>query len=434
VRIDATDGPFEKEEAKGEDNPSTLPTPKPPSGETPTPPPEDPPLDDAQQARREEVDRYIAEEIYQGATIVDSVALPSGDVVDFLDRSTLPALPYGLPSVPTEDLTLPPGVELGMSELEQIPELIALASTATPFHRPTFWPYIMGETDATSVEDYLDRYTVGGQPTSSEHLYAGFASLAPNRGVTGFMNQFRPQVEQGSFSLMEFAVACPEIGVAQELIGGVISVDKLNPFGTNGQALTDGEPRMHIEFAHVDPATGQIRYNWDGSRGEFVANPLRARHRPGETVPVSVLGGAQMEHLFTVFQSPNGDWWIVYQGELLGYYPASLFTMLNGGACRTHFYGEVARWKPAAPTGWVKTEMGSGKFPEAGNLSAAYVRNPRYYDSLWLSKNAENAPITKLATKPKCYNQSELGPGTIPGERVFYLGGPGGNDPACVWP
>lgn len=375
-----TFGPLDETNGASDDTTPVLPAPRPPGGGTPAPGGGGPVLDGAQQARKDEVDKYIAEVVYQGGKIRESIQLPSGDVLDFIDRNTLPALPYELPALPltAADLTLPPGVELGQSELEQIPELLSLAATATPFHRPTFWPYILGETDATSIEDFLNRYQLGGQPSGSEHLYAGLTAEAPNHGVSGFVNQFRPEVEAGSFSLIEFAVACPAVGTAQEAVGVVISVDKVNPFGKNGQPLTDVEPRLHIEYAHTDPSTGQVRYNWDGSQGEFKANLSRQRHHPGQTAPVSVLGGTQVEHLAAIFQSPAGDWWIAYQGELLGYYPAGLFKLLNGGACRTLWYGEVARKKPATATAWPKTEMGSGNFAAEGLLKAAYVRNPRY--------------------------------------------------------
>jgi hypothetical protein len=86
---------------------------------------------------------------------------------------------------------------------------------------------------------------------------------------------------------------CPDYGAAKEIIGGVISVDTLNPFARNRQAaLIDGEPRLHIEYAVTDPITGQLRYNWDGTDGKFKPNPSLGRvDRLGERVPVSVLGG-----------------------------------------------------------------------------------------------------------------------------------------------
>lgn len=321
-----------------------------------------------------------------------------------------------------------------MSELQQIPELLAIAETATPFNRPAFWAYILGETDATSLDDYLDRYSVGGTPGGSEHLHTGFAVQVPSRGVSGFMNQFRPKVEDRTFSLIEFAVSCPAGGSPQELIGGVISIDKVNPFGMNRHALTDNVPRLHVEFAVPDPSTGKIRYLWDEMEGHFQPYKDRIRHNVREIVPVSVLGGTQVEHLIAIWQDLVGDWWIAYQGEPLGHYPADKFKLLSGGACQTQWYGEVARLAPASPTPWPKTEMGSGKFPEAGALNAAYVRNPIFFDSLLLLQLAKNVPYVPISENSSCYKHSNFVDGTLPGDYLFYLGGPGGNDPACVGP
>ncbi len=433
-------GPLDDQGRNGADEVFALPAPRPPRGDTPAPSEDEPALDDAHQARKAEVDRYIIEVIYHGAKIVDTVQLPSGDVVDFLDRDTLPATPE-LPELPFSlDLTVPPGVELGLSELEQIPELLAIAQTATPMHRPTFWPYILGETDATSIEDYLDRYQLGGVPKGSDHLHAGWSTLATNRGVSSFMNQFRPEheVEQGSFSLMEMTVSCPTDGKEVEMIGVVISIDKVNPFGKNRKALTDNEPRLHVEFAVPDPITGKARYRWDGTDGKFVENPARFRHRVGEKVPVSVVGGQQIEHLAAIFQGLTGDWHIMYQGEILGSYPKTLFKSLNGlngAACRTSWYGEVARWTPPLPKPWPHTDIGSGKLPDPNDTSnTAYVRNPLFYDSTWIGLTAESELHGKMMEKESCYKSSEFQNGPLPGDRLFYLGGHGGNDPACVWP
>jgi hypothetical protein len=194
-------GPFDGDGGGGWSEPhktSALPRPNEPHGDEPA-------LDEAQQARQKEVDRYVAEVIYKGAKITQTLQLPSGDIVDGLDRATLPAMADTLPSLP-EEFVLPPGVELGQTELDQVPELLDLVATAAPFQRPTFWPYILGETDATSIEDYLDRYQVSGAPAAVERLYAGLWSKEPNRGISGYMNQFRPEVAPGSFSLIEFAV------------------------------------------------------------------------------------------------------------------------------------------------------------------------------------------------------------------------------------
>jgi hypothetical protein len=385
-------------------------------------------LSGAQQARKDEADRYVAQVIYKGATVTQSLQLASGDIVDGLDRSTFPDLPYSLPPLPflPADVTLPPDVTLAIPDVDQIPELSDLASTAAVFHRPTFWPYILGETDATSIMDYLDRYEVGGAPVGNR-LYAGLVSDQANRGVSGYMNQFQPEVTAGSFSILEFTVACPALNPT-EMIGVVISVDRHNVGGRNPQGAFDGLPRLHVEYANSK--SGKMKYVWDELDGTFVANPIR-RVRPGQIVPVSVLGGAQVEHLLTIFQAPIGDWWVAYDQELLGYYPASTFTLLNGGACESRWYGEV--YNPNPKNGAVKTEMGSGKLAAAGRPNVAYVRGPEFFDTTWFSVE----PIDKIAAGPNvpsCYTRSTLGPDPVSGGQIFTFGGPGGKAPECQWP
>jgi len=388
----------------------------------------EPGLTGAQQARKDEADRYIAQVIYKGATVTQSLQLASGDIVDGLDRSTFPDLPSPLPLLPflPADVTLPPDVTLALLDVDQIPELSDLASTAAVFHRPTFWPYILGETDATSITDYLARYEVSGAPVGNR-LYAGLVSDQANRGVSGYMNQFKPAVAAGSLSILEFTVGCPADNPT-EMVGVVLSVDRHNVGGRNPQGVFDGLPRLHVEYANSK--SGKMKYLWDELDGTFVANPIR-RVRPGQIVPVSVLGGAQVEHLLTIFQSPIGDWWVAYDQELLGYYPASTFTLLNGGACESRWYGEV--YNPAPKNSAVKTEMGSGKFAEAGRPSVAYVRRPEFYDTSWLSAK----PADLVFTTPRelsCYTRSTLDPDPVSGGGVFTLGGPGGKDPGCTWP
>jgi len=359
-------------------------------------------------------------------------------VVDFVDRKTLPAVE--LPELPfTLDLNVPPGVELAGSEIEQIPELLALAQTATPFTRPTFWPYVLGETDATSIEDYLERYSVSGAPPSgAERLYAGYNVDADNRGTSGFMNQFRPQVEKGTFSLIECAVGCPDTlsGTVTEVIGVAISVDKVNAFGWNKQALVDNEPRVHVEYAVTNPKTGKIEYHWENETGNF--HRTGVRYRVGQVVPVSEIGGKQVEHPISIFQGLTGDWWVVYEGEFLGYFEGSLFKSLgslNGHACRASWYGEVYRGTSTASPDGPATEMGSGQFINTADKSDAYVRNPMVYDTFWIGKPASEFGPPSLRNFDEqllCYTRTNFGAG----KTQFFLGGPGitHNNAACVWP
>jgi Neprosin len=369
----------------------------------------------------------VTQVIYKGAPVNQSVQTATGDVVDGLDRSMLPALPYPLPALPylPSDVTLPPGVTFGISEVQKNPALADLVSKTAGYRRPDFSPYIRGETDAKDIYDYVDRYQVGGAPKANR-LYAGLVSGTANRGASGYIDQFQPDVAADSFSLIEVAVFCP-VDQPQEVVGAVISVDRITPVGRNAQGVYDGLPRLHVEYATT--TNGRTRYSWDELDGAFVPNPLR-RTLPGQVVPVSVLGGATVEHLVTIFQAPSGDWWIAFDQDLLGYYPASKFTLLSGGACAIGWYGEVLNRNP--PAGAVPTEMGSGKHAAVGRPNAASVRKPEFYDTSWFSMAAQGVDMPPNV--PSCYTRSPLMLDPASGDIIFFLGGPGGKDPVCKWP
>jgi hypothetical protein len=43
------------------------------------------------------------------------------------------------------------------------------------------------------------------------------------------------------------------------------------------------------------------------------------------------------------------------------------------------------------------------------------------------------APVD-MPNQPSCYTRGLLKPGNLPGDMLFFLGGPGGKDPGCVGP
>ncbi|MCK6591380.1 MAG: neprosin family prolyl endopeptidase [Polyangiaceae bacterium] len=422
-----TIGPYDDPEGTGSQNTSSVPTlPEPDNvqGEAWNLTPE-------QQARREEADRYVIEKVYKGYKILRTVQDEHGDIIDWIASDTMEQLPYPLPELPwtLDQLVFPDGVELAESELSRHPELFGPVGS-TPFHRPMYWDYVLGETDATSVEDYLDHYQVHGQLAAVRRLYAGLVVDAPNRGLSGYMNQFEPRVEPWSLSIMEFAVACPapEIGPAQELIGVVISVDKANGFGPNRYLHSDGKARLHVEYYRL--VNGQLDFVWDVNKPGFVPNPA-SLYAIDSIVPVSTKGGTQVEHRVDIFQVPTtGDWWIAYNGWLLGYYPSSLFTLLNKGACSANWYVEVADQKPGLA--WVETEVGTGEYgDQAVPGDAAWVRQPMYWDMNWLLQEPK-IDRHMVPENKSCYTRSPLlDMGPLLGKR-FLAGGPGGYNPQCT--
>jgi Neprosin len=137
---------------------------------------------------------------------------------------------------------------------------------------------------------------------------------------------------------------------------------------------------------------------------------------PGGVVTASGPGLLlQQEHRVDIFQAPNGDWYIAHNGNVLGHYPAGLFRMLNQGACRAAWYGEV--FDPT-PTDWTWTNMGSGQFAVDGYGYAAYVRDPMYLDLNYAPLVAQDDPTKpdRFSVVPfvdSCYTRSQL-PGFAP--------------------
>lgn len=145
-----------------------------------------------------------------------------------------------------------------------------------------------------------------------------------------------------------------------------------------------------------------------------------------------MLGGEQWEHVLYIIMDPAGNWWIFYNDQALGYSPASLFTMLNKGACRAQAYGEVFASHPEQ--GWPRTEMGSGRFGSTAANEVAWVRQIRYLDTN--TPFVHEPALDDLATwsqpyHPPCYDRS---PQIFQGSAgpIMYLGGPGGKDTVCA--
>lgn len=111
-----------------------------------------------QQAKKEEVDQFLCAR-YQAAgwQILETTQTYTGDIIDWLDPASVPGSQEEPPPKPTpEELQLPEGVELQVTELDVYPEL--RGSAGIPMTRPSFAAYIFGDTGAISVEDFLTNH------------------------------------------------------------------------------------------------------------------------------------------------------------------------------------------------------------------------------------------------------------------------------------
>jgi hypothetical protein len=378
-------------------------------------------LDSEQRRRHDEVERYLAARYREhGWRIIETTQTYGGDVVDWLDPTSVPGSQIEPPPKPSpEELQTAPGASRGLTEFDMYPELRGPEGTV-PLLRPSFARYVQGETEASSVEDFIRRHHVPGMPAGQKRLYAGLGKVVANKGATSWVNAFGGSIESETLSLLEMAVVCrgPDPGTTHEQVGIAASRDRHIYF--------DSLVRLQVEFMTAgDQVTGNQIGGWHPFFSGFIA-AAGSPYPVGAVLAVSAVGGSQYEHPFTIQQS-GGDWWVAYNGSWLGYYPGSLFNLINVSACEALWYGEV--YDPT-PTSWTWTDMGSGLFASAGYGNASYFRNPSYVatsgSSYWADGTANLSPNAAA-----CYTRTTMLSGAAPFTRYFYLGGPGGEAPGC---
>jgi hypothetical protein len=291
----------------------------------------------------------------------------------------------------------------------------------------------MEDTGATSIEDWIAKYEVHGLPDSDYRLYAGLNVVAPNHGASVRINQFKPEVADKSFSLIEMAVQCPAVGDPMEWIGILLTVDRKN---SSADALNPDGPHLRLRVEYVRNVNGKLEGSYDFG-GLFEQWPDGWDGWPwqmlGQPVTPSVSGGTQTEAWLALIMDLEGNWWAFYNGQPLGYYSAKNLTTLQHGACAVQYYGEVYDHTPE--DGWAQTEMGSGQFATAPAGYVAWVREPKYLDTTWLPMDPQDDSFERWA-KPyetSCYTRSSMVDPGMPWQS-FKLGGPGGKDPLCKKP
>jgi len=142
--------------------------------------------------------------------------------------------------------------------------------------------------------------------------------------------------------------------------------------------------------------------------------------------PTSQYNGGQFDISLLVWKDPNhGNWWLEFgDGQLVGYWPAFLFSHLADHATMVQWGGEIVNTMPEGMH--TSTQMGSGHFAEEGFSRASYFRNIQVVD--WDNSLIPLANLQLLSNHPECYDIQ--GGQSSKWGNYFYYGGPGRN-PRC---
>jgi len=363
----------------------------------------------AEAARRQtEVDRFLALQ-HRNHIIRATTQTYSGDIYDWIDPKSIPGSD-ATPPLPLESKDRPV-----LTELDAYPELRGPAGTI-PVLRHDYGPYVRGASNAPSLESFILSMP-SGQPSGQFRLYGGYAAVTQNHGVHSSINQFPGSAESGTFTILEDAVNCDGTNpsTTKEIVGAVVG---------RGAAGFDGSTlRFNTEFWTAGNSAGNNVGGWNTSVTGWVPYS-GAPYGPGVQLTfISVPGGSQYESPNVYVQKNATGWWIAHNGQWLGYYPSSLFDLINNSACQMNWYGEV--YDPT-PTSWTTNDMGEGGYASAGFGYASYHHDIWYYttgDVATWAGSGNTGLVNPIDTH--CYTTSAWNAGTALGSNWFYLGGPG---------
>jgi neprosin-like protein len=372
---------------------------------------------DSVEARRAEVEAWVlAGHERRGHQIVLTETTAGGTVIDWVDRDSTDAA--GVEPPPPLDLPpRPDGVEV--AEMEPV----SGPPGAVPYVRPRFDPYVDGESDATSVDEFYRTLPHGNPNAINNRLYAQLARTVTNYGVFGAINGRWSSVQapQGSnFVINELASFCRSAGGSVSDLVGVAVGRHPAVYGLKYVLL-------------AEYAVGGV-FNWiTGGGNDGFYTQSSATYAPGmEITNDSTSGGTQYETplAWVLYSSPQ-QWWLYYNGNAVGYINAGNLGSLSTSACFANHYGEA--YFPSHTTlPWMNADMASGVLPTGTSFysnygSRGYIRLPSYYAAL----NAGS--ITRVsgaanATDSACYGALNTTNGSPSGtwNPTLFFGGPGG--------
>ncbi|MCP4386139.1 MAG: neprosin family prolyl endopeptidase [Hyphomicrobiales bacterium] len=382
---------------------------------------------DEERKRMEEyLRRYVAEE-----TIITTLKLPSGEVIDCVDIYRQPALrrtgmeahkiefkPRGDPEDDKERESKVSEKDVDPASLRQLTAArqdygadgIICPEKTIPIRHLTMEILLNFET----LDDFFHKnppHTANGP--NNLHQYAHAYRNGDNWGAQSVLNVWSPYTERSSeFSLSQIWV-----------VRG--SGDNLETVETGWQKYRDlyGDyrPRLFIYFTPDAYGSGGC-YNLSCSAFVQVNNSV---YIGGGFTNISSHPHPSPAWEFKIRwqkDGTEGHWWLKYGDTWVGYYPRSLFDSngLRNRASTVDFGGEIIDEQPGGRH--TRTDMGSGHYPGDGFGYAAYQRQIRYIttNNVW----GVRPSLTDTRSDSDCYDIS-VANSSGSWERYFYFGGGG---------
>jgi hypothetical protein len=245
--------------------------------------------------------------------------------------------------------------------------------------------------------------------SSNGYHYVTATQYTTSIGATGSYTQEKPHVApQEGHSLAELAILSPYY----DSNGQPVKQQQIIEIGWKVESIeVNKDMNIHLFVFHwinrgiaCLTSCGQTCYNACG----YVQYSKTAY--PGMTVDVT-----QAPQKYAIMQY-QGNWWIWYQDQWIGYFPDSLWSTKGitfNKISVAQWFGEVGHTPASKP----HTQMGNGLFGK--QPGSASITDMHLIDSSLKESNAAAAPSYMTVTDPNCYNYGNLA------GHSFTYGGPG---------
>nr|BAW35438.1 C-terminal peptidase [Nepenthes alata] len=234
---------------------------------------------------------------------------------------------------------------------------------------------------------------------------------------------------------------CPggSIPIRRQVITGLPIIRKNTTFGSPA-SYNNGHQYAVIHYftqsQTIQGAQATIDI-WDPSlahpQGDFSLSQIWYIAESGSNLNTAEAGwqvypartGDSQPRLFVYWtDSSTGNFWLYVEGTAIGYWPNSIYNILQAGSNRVDWGGEIL--DSSGSNGFhTLTQMGSGYFPSAGYGLSSYIRDLFYTEDTqnWVAVVA-NA-LQGTAPAPNCYNYALENAQN--GALWLFYGGPGCN-------
>ncbi|KAF5776206.1 putative neprosin [Helianthus annuus] len=346
---------------------------------------------------------------------VKSIKSPDGDIIDCVLFHRQPA--FDVPKLKGKMSMVPPELPKGHDNVGKNHEIKQLWNSkgescpngTIPIKRPS----ASDISRSTSVSKYRKKYSRKDIPTSPEHQHAiGYSRDGEFYGAKALLNVWQPNVSKYDFSLSQIWVLGD---VPNRPVNSIEAGWHVSP-----NVHKDSLPRLFTYWTPSGYKSGCYNMECPG----FVQTNQKVSL--GAAIdPISTYNGQQYDVDFLIWRDPKTkDWWLRVGTELMGFWPADLFTDLHDHATTIEYGGEVFSQNLGTHT---RTQMGSGHFQDEGFGKAAYARNLEV-----ITGDNHIIPVPNLRTfadDPNCYGVKQEYSDTW-GNYIFF-GGPGYN-PNCL--